>query len=147
MASNEPGPCGLLGRFLAAHAPHMLSPGLAEAAELAATERPAERRSLLVRVLSPKADARATLRAELAEIATRHGDRARTACDRLAAAAGELAEAEKLEPGPNGSTRHGPRVLRVLRVVQAENDDTPAPADVCRCPACEGIDDRGEGDA
>ena len=138
MASNEPGPCGLLGRFLAAHAPHMLSPGLAEAAE---------RRSLLVRVLSPKADARATLRAELAEIATRHGDRARTACDRLAAAAGELAEAEKLEPGPNGSTRHGPRVLRVLRVVQAENDDTPAPADVCRCPACEGIDDRGEGDA
>lgn len=143
MASNEPGPCGLLGRFLAAHAPHMLSPGLAEAAELAATERPAERRSLLVRVLSPKADARATLRAELAAAAARHGDAARTACDRLAAAlTGQNLELDS-------STRRGPRVVVGLRVVQAENDDTPpAPApDLCRCPACEGIDDRGEGDA
>lgn len=139
MAANEPGPCGLLGRFLAAHAPHMLSPGLAEAAELAATERPAERRSLLARVLSPKADARATLRAELADAVGHHGDAARTACDRLAAAlTGQNLELDT-------PTRHGPRGLRI---VQAENDDTPAPAlDVCRCPACEGIDDRGEGDA
>ena len=143
MASNEPGPCGLLGRFLAAHAPHMLSPGLAEAAELAATERPAERRSLLVRVLSPKADARATLRAELAEIATRHGDRARTACDRLAAAlTGQNLELDT-------PTRHGPGGVPGLRIVQAANDDTPPAPDpeLCRCPACEGRDDRGEGDA
>lgn len=154
MASNEPGPCGLLGRFLAAHAPHMLSPGLAEAAELAATERPAERRSLLVRVFSPKADARATLRAELAAAVARHG--AGTLSDALdrstnpvaMAAAAELAEVENLEIGPGGTTRHGPRGAVGLRIVQAENDDTPAPAlDVCRCPACEGRDDRGEGDA
>lgn len=92
-------------------------------------------------------DPRATLRAELAAAVARHGDRARTICARLAAA-GELAEGENLEIGPGGTTRHGPRGAGGLRIVQAANDDTPAPAlDVCRCPACEGIDDRGEGDA
>lgn len=94
------------------------------------------------------ADPRATLRAELAEIGARHGDRGRSAMAAAAlayAAAGELAEAENLEIGPNGTTRHGPPGLRI---VQAANDDTPAPdLDVCRCPSCEGRDDRGEGDA
>lgn len=96
-------------------------------------------------------DPRATLRAELAEIVARHGDRGRSDCDRIGAAiaraaAGELAEGEKLEIGPNGTTRHGPPGLRI---VQAANDDTPPAPDpeLCRCPACEGRDDRGEGDA
>ena len=96
----------------------------------------------------PVGDPRATLRAEMAAAVARHGDRARTFCARLAVAAGELAEVENLEIGPGGTTRHGPRGVPGLRIVQAENDDTPAPAlDVCRCPACEGLDDRGEGDA
>lgn len=94
------------------------------------------------------ADPRATLRAELAEIGARHGDRGRSAMAAAAlayAAAGELAEAENLEIGPNGTTRHGPPGLRI---VQTANDDTPAPdLDVCRCPSCEGRDNRGEGDA
>ena len=95
-------------------------------------------------------DPRATLRADLADAVARHGADALYPLDRSTnpvamAAAAELAELEKLEPGPDGTTRHGPRGLRI---VQAENDDTPAPAlDVCRCPACEGRDDRGEGDA
>ena len=86
------------------------------------------------------AAARATLRAELADAVGHHGDAARTACDRLAAAlTGQNLELDT-------PTRHGPRGLRV---VQAENDDTPPAPDLelCRCPACEGIDDRGEGDA
>ena len=132
MASNKPAPCGLLGRFLAAHAPHMLSPGLAVSAEQAATETQAERRSLLVRVLSPglvESAARAELRATIAAIVDRHGDRARVACDRVA---------DALDAPPD------------LRIVQAANDDAehgPELPELCRCPACEGCDDRGEGDA
>ncbi len=93
------------------------------------------------------ADLRTTLRVAVARFGA---DALSDALDRSTnpvamAAAAELAELEKLEPGPDGTTRHGPRGLRI---VQAENDDTPAPAlDVCRCPACEGRDDRGEGDA
>lgn len=96
----------------------------------------------------------ATLRAELAEIGARFGaDALSDALDRSTnpvamAAADELAEVEKLEIGPGGTTRHGPRGAGGLRIVPAANDDTPAPAlDVCRCPSCEGRDDRGEGDA
>ena len=97
-------------------------------------------------------DPRATQRAELAEIGARHGDRGRAAMAAAAlayAAAGEFAEAEKLEPGPNGSTRHGPRGVPGLRIVQAANDDAPPAPDpeLCRCPSCEGRDGRGEGDA
>ena len=66
--------------------------------------------------------ARAELRASLGAIVDRHGDRARIGCDRVA---------DALEAPPD------------LRIVQAANDD----ADLCRCPACEGCDDRGEGDA
>jgi hypothetical protein len=98
------------------------------------------------------AAARATLRAEATAAVARHG--AETLSDALdrstnpvaAAVAGELAKAENLEIGPNGTTRHGPPGLRI---VQAANDDTPpAPApELCRCPACEGTDGRGEGDA
>lgn len=132
MASNKTAPCGLLGRFLAAHAPHMLSPGLVVSAGQAATETQAERRSLLVRVLSPglaESAARAELRASLAAIVDRHGDRARIACDRVA---------DALDAPPD------------LRIVQAANDDAEPVSELpelCRCPACEGCDDRGEGDA
>lgn len=100
---------------------------------------------------TPPADALATLRAELAEIGARHGGHGRAAMAAAAlayAAAAELDEGEKLEIGPGGTTRHGPMDVPGLRIVQPANDDTPAPAlDVCRCPSCEGRDDRGEGDA
>ena len=129
MASNSPAFCGLLARFLAENAPHMLSPGLAESVARGAHETQAERRSLLVRVLSPglaESAARAELRASLAAIVDRHGDRARIACDRVA---------DALEAPPD------------LRIVQAANDDAEHGPELCRCPACEGCDDRGEGDA
>ena len=129
MASNSPAFCGLLARFLAENAPHMLSPGLAESVARGAHETQAERRSLLVRVLSPglaESAARAELRASLAAIVDRHGDRARIGCDRVA---------DALDAPPD------------LRIVQAANDDAEHGADLCRCPACEVCDDRGEGDA
>lgn len=62
-------------------------------------------------------DPLATLRAELAAVVARRGDAARYACDNIASALAAIA-------------------------------DAPAPAlDLCLCPACEGRDDRGEGDA
>jgi hypothetical protein len=88
-------------------------------------------------------DPRTALRAELAAAVDRHGDAARTACDCLA----DALTGQNLEL--DSSTRRGPRVVVGLPVVQAENDDAasaPAPK-LCRCPACDGIDNRGEGDA
>ena len=66
--------------------------------------------------------ARAEFRAALAAIVDRHGDRARFACDRVGDA---LASPD-------------------LRIVQAANNDAEHGPELCRCPACEGCDDRGE---
>lgn len=74
--------------------------------------------------------ARAEFRATLAAIVDRHGDHARIRCDRVCG--------RVLEAPPD------------LRIVQAANDDAehgPELPELCRCPACEGRDDRGEGDA
>ena len=63
----------------------------------------------------------------LAAIVDRHGDHARVRCDRVCD--------RVLEASPD------------LIIVQAANDDAEHGADLCRCPACEGCDDRGEGGA